>query len=178
MRALRGDLFEITDEDPLALAADEPNARDGLLAAGMDDPPPLGERRPGVPPLAALDRKRLGWRHWRWIVCAALICAAAAALVRISTPEAPHTGSAEALIPEARAPERQAERGEVKPPHRQRHRRARALPASTREPPREEVVARSSGGSVAAGNPAAPIGAPAESQTEPHAVEREFGFER
>jgi hypothetical protein len=104
MRALRGDLFEITDEDPLALAADEGDQGYPFVAAPEDELD-VDEPGPRVPVPTARNPERLGSRRGRWALCAALICGAAAGVATLRPLESAQRGRDNRATPDARVPD-------------------------------------------------------------------------
>ena len=177
MRALRGDLFEITDEDPLELAVDEEAPSDPFVAAPADELY-VDELHPHLPLPAARHPGRLGSRRWRWILLAALICAAAAGVAALRAPESAQRGSDKHVTRDARVPDPPLRRSSSQPPPSQRRDRRHARRELIRESPPRHVVATSTADAAPAAEPGPPTGAMAEPVIEPSAVEHEFGFER
>jgi hypothetical protein len=172
MRALRGDLFEITDEDPLALSVDDGEASESS-AGGDVDPPSLEER----PEPTGASKGRGFIARWLMSLAAVLACVAAAGLLALNPPEPqrqPGPGdAARRARPAVRAggenPARLAARQR---PERAAPRRRRAFA------PREQADARPMAAASSVEAPPAPVEfAPAPSRGR-QPVEREFGFER
>jgi hypothetical protein len=177
MRTLRGDLFEITDEDPLELAVDEEAPSDPFVAAPADELY-LDEPQPRVPSPAARHPGRLGSRRGRWVLFAAFICAAAAGVVALGASESAQRGSDDHATSDARVSDPPLRRSSSQPPRSQQRDRRHARRELIRESPPGDVVATSTADAAPDAEPGPPMGAMAEPVIEPNAVEHEFGFER
>ena len=177
MRALRGDLFEITDEDPLELAVDEEAPSDPLVAAPADELC-VDEPDPRVPSPAARHPGRAGSRRGRWVLFTALICAAAAGVAALGASESARRSSDKHATRDARVPDPPVRRSSSQPPRSQRRDRGHARRELIRDSPPRHVVATSTADAAPGAEPGPPTGAMAEPVTEPNAVEHEFGFER
>jgi hypothetical protein len=177
MRALRGDLFEITDEDPLALGADagDPGQPFGMARA---DEPYVDERRQRVRAPTSQHRERHGSRRGRWVLCAAIICGAAAGIAALGGSESAQRGVAQHQTPGGSAPELSAPGVSTQRLRRQRRERR---PASRRLIPDSsagDLVATATAHRNPDANAGVSTGVPAEPLFAPHSGQREFGFER
>ena len=172
MCALRGDLFQIADEDPLALGADAvPSDRTDRLQ--RSEP-----RRRAAPACAgaysAESRTRLRSAEFALVAFAALLCAAALVVLSATGPRQRGTAAARPRRRGRPSQTRRVAAGE-QTRERQRHdRRDRAARAKRRPPPdddRQSSVDRGPAALSSADRAAANC-------LSPRAAEREFGFER
>jgi len=174
MRALRGDLFEIADEDPLALFPETVDASDATRAIKA---PSRAEQSSSPSDAQAVHGNRLGASVRRLTACAAVVCSAAGLIVVVGTPDSQQRKLAPQL-PAARAPEADLQAGRGEPTGKSR--RPNTAIRQRRTPTYAIAIPASTPGRTSAPpvTPVTPVATPIHSARDPDITEREFGFER
>jgi hypothetical protein len=174
MRALRGDLFEIADEDPLALF---PDVADDTNRTVAPDPATTADQASAPSEPQAARGNHIGASVRRVAAFAAVVCAAAGLVIVVGSPDSTQT---------KRVPQRAASR----PPEPDlkvgvsdsggKSKDASSATSQRRAPTPASATPVSTPGAPSAPPvpPVPPAATPVESVSGPDTAEREFGFER